>query len=171
MPRRADDPDWVFFRGFGAKRREDIDVVAEDDMEPYAVNHGPLLTVANCVETPKAPPRRKRPQRRPLDKEMQPLRRSLSFTDAHFIAQAVYEGDTKLIEELYPDFPRSDPIYAVVDKTKKRNSRLIAEVENTTLEGNDNNKTNMQVYEAARCYSEPKNSKTHPNAASQGGAV
>ena len=30
MPRRADDPDWVFFRGFGAKRREDIDVVAED---------------------------------------------------------------------------------------------------------------------------------------------
>ena len=76
------------------------------DMEPYAVNHGPLLTVANCVETPKAPPRRKRPQRRPLDKEMQPLRRSLSFTDAHFIAQAVYEGDTKLIEELYPDFPR-----------------------------------------------------------------
>ena len=75
------------------------------DMEPYAVNHGPLLTVANCVETPKAPPRRKRPQRK-LDKEMQPLRRSLSFTDAHFIAQAVYEGDTKLIEELYPDFPR-----------------------------------------------------------------
>ena len=74
-------------------------------MEPYAVNHGPLLTVTNCVETPKAPPRRKRPQRK-LDKEMQPLRRSLSFTDAHFIAQAVYEGDTKLIEELYPDFPR-----------------------------------------------------------------
>ena len=74
-------------------------------MEPYAVNHGPLLTVTNCVETPKAPPRRKRPQRK-LDKEMQPLRRSLSFTDAHFIAQAVYEGDSKLIEELYPDFPR-----------------------------------------------------------------
>ena len=24
MPRRADDPDWVFFRGFGAKRREDV---------------------------------------------------------------------------------------------------------------------------------------------------
>ena len=74
-------------------------------MEPYAVNHGPLLTVTNCVETPKAPSRRKRPQRK-LDKEMQPLRRSLSFTDAHFIAQAVYEGDSKLIEELYPDFPR-----------------------------------------------------------------
>ena len=68
-------------------------------------------------------------------------------------------------------FFRSDPIYAVVDKTKKRNSRLIAEVENTTLEGNDNNKPNLQVYEAARCYSEPKNSKTHPSAASKEGAV
>ena len=59
----------------------------------------------------------------------------------------------------------------MVDKTKKRNSRLIAEVENTTLEDNDNKKPNLQVYEAARCYSEPKNSKTHPSAASQEGAV
>ncbi len=42
------------------------------------------------------------------------------------LAQAVYEGDTKLIEELYPDFPRSEPIYAVVDKSKKRNSRILA---------------------------------------------
>ena len=59
----------------------------------------------------------------------------------------------------------------MVDKTKKRNSRLIAEVENTTLENSENNKPNLQAYEAARCYSEPKNSKTHPNAANQGGAV
>ena len=59
----------------------------------------------------------------------------------------------------------------MVDKTKKRNSRLIAEVENTTLDGNDNKKPNLQVYEAARCYSEPKNSKTHPSAANQEGAV
>ena len=58
----------------------------------------------------------------------------------------------------------------MVGKTKKRNSRLIAEVENTTLEGN-NNKPNLQVYEATRCYSEPKNSKTHPSGASQEGAV
>lgn len=116
LPRR-DDPDWVFFRGFGAKRREDV--------EPYVVNHGPLLTVVASNETrPIAPPRRKRPQRMLTDTQMQPLRRSLSFTDAHFIAQAVYEGDTKLIEELYPDFPRSEPIYAVVDKSKKRHSRL-----------------------------------------------
>ena len=59
----------------------------------------------------------------------------------------------------------------MVDKTKKRNSRLIGEVENTTLENGENNKPNLQAYEAARCYSEPKNSKTHPNAASQEGAV
>ena len=58
-----------------------------------------------------------------------------------------------------------------MDKTKKRNSRLIAEVENTTLENSENNKPNLQAYEAARCYSEPKNSKTHPSEASQGGAV
>lgn len=45
------------------------------------------------------------------------------------------------------------------------------EVENTTLENSENNKPNLQAYEAARCYSEPKNSQTHPNAASQGGAV
>ena len=96
---------WIHFLRLNMK---DFPIFMQD-MEPYAVNHGPLLTVTNCVETPKAPPRRKRPQRK-LDKEMQPLRRSLSFTDAHFIAQAVYEGDTKLIEELYPDFPR----YAVL---------------------------------------------------------
>ena len=114
MPRRSDDPDWVYFRGFGGT--------------PYAVNHGPLLTVENCVETPKAPPRRKRPQQR-LQDSQKPLRRSLSFTDAHYIAQAVYEGDAKLIEELYPDFPRSEPIYAVVDKSKKRQSRLLNESE------------------------------------------
>ena len=117
--RRPDDPDWVFFRGFSGKRRE--------DMEPYSVGHGPLLTVAASeAARPTAPPRRKRPQRilssstaNDEAKPPLPLRRSLSFTDAHFIAQAVYEGDTKLIEELYPDFPRSEPIYAVVDKSAK----------------------------------------------------
>ena len=32
-----------------------------------------------------------------------------------------------MIEELYPDFPRSEPIYAVVDMSKKRQSRLLNE--------------------------------------------
>ena len=99
-----------FNRGFGAKKREDV--------EPYAAIHGPLLTISHPAEdTPKAPPRRKRPQRlinAAEDEQVPslPLRRSLSFTDAHYIAQAMCEGDTKLIEELYPDFPRSEPIYA-----------------------------------------------------------
>ena len=38
-----------------------------------------------------------------------------------------FSGDAKLIEELYPDFPRSEPIYAVVDMSKKRQSRLLNE--------------------------------------------
>ena len=123
LPRRPDDPDWVFFRGFGGKRRE--------DMEPYSVYHGPLLAVQTADEAlrPQAPPRRKRPQRLVSEdgeaKPPLPLRRSLSFTHAHFIAQAVYEGDTKLIEELYPDFPRSEPIYAVVNKSAKNRNNTI----------------------------------------------
>jgi len=124
---RTQDPDWVFFRGFSGKRREDL-------IEPFAVQHGPLLAVANeeANVSPRPPPRRRRPRRdAPEDAKkpntppnVSPLRRTLSFTDAHFIAQAVYEGDRALIEELYPDFPRSTPIYAAVDfnkKTKKRN--------------------------------------------------
>ena len=87
-PRRADDPDWVYFRGFGAKKREDI-------VEDLGVTrHGPLLLTVG-QETPVAPPRRKRPQRLiNLDetKPALPLRRSFSFTDAQHIAQAVYEG-------------------------------------------------------------------------------
>ena len=101
-----------FFRGFGAKKREEVE-------ETYSAIHGPLLTVHHRIEdTPRAPPRRKRPQRLLTTSEDNeeapplPLRRSLSFTDAHYIAQAMCEGDTKLIEELYPDFPRSEPIYA-----------------------------------------------------------
>ena len=39
----------------------------------------------------------------------------------------IFSGDAKLIEELYPDFPRSEPIYAVVDMSKKRQSRLLNE--------------------------------------------
>ena len=115
------DQDWVFFRGFSGKRREDLQV------EPFSVCHGSALTIPSCSPVPQAPPRRKRPKRQieedNLSAELHPLRRSLSFTDAHFIAQAVYEGDRQLIEELYPDFPRSTPIYAVVDLSKKKKFR------------------------------------------------
>lgn len=130
-----EDRDWVFFRGFSGKRREDL-------IEPYAVCHGPVLAIQSSNPFPQAPPRRKRPRRQQLISNDQsretshllrvvdtlnPLRRSLSFTDAHFIAQAVYEGDTKLIEELYPDFPLSTPIYAVIDKSKKHHTRKLSQ--------------------------------------------
>ncbi|TRY70606.1 hypothetical protein TCAL_02329 [Tigriopus californicus] len=130
-----EDRDWVFFRGFSGKRREDL-------IEPYAVCHGPVLAIQSSNPFPQAPPRRKRPRRQQLISKEQsretshllrvvdtlnPLRRSLSFTDAHFIAQAVYEGDTKLIEELYPDFPLSTPIYAVIDKSKKNHTRKLSQ--------------------------------------------
>ena len=49
------------------------------------------------------------------------LKRSLSFTDAQFIAQAVAEGDNKLIEETYPNFPLSQHVvYTVIKKAAKR---------------------------------------------------
>ena len=31
-----------------------------------------------------------------------------------------HTGDSEQVETLYPDFPRSSPIYAVIDKSKKR---------------------------------------------------
>ena len=31
-----------------------------------------------------------------------------------------HAGDSEQVEALYPDFPRSSPIYAVIDKSKKR---------------------------------------------------
>ena len=31
-----------------------------------------------------------------------------------------HPGDSEQVEALYPDFPRSSPIYAVIDKSKKR---------------------------------------------------
>ncbi len=96
----------MFFRGFGGKRREDLDGDAEDEgiIEPYAVCHGPLLAVPSCAPQPQAPPRRRRPRRdapevpeKDDDSALveagrsspaeNPLRRTLSLTDAHFIAQ------------------------------------------------------------------------------------
>jgi len=111
------DNDSVFFRGFSGKRSAEI--------SPDEICHGPHLIVPS-LSYPERPPRRKRPKRYHSVNAKTcetPLRRSLSFTDAQFIAQAVVEGDSKLIEELYPDFPRSTPIYAVIDRTKKRKSQ------------------------------------------------
>lgn len=90
--RRADDPDWVYFRGFGAKKREDV---YEEGGRSHISKGTTVLTVQQPLDTPRPPPRRKRPQRliKAEDKPALPLRRSLSFTDAQHIAQAVYEGN------------------------------------------------------------------------------
>jgi hypothetical protein len=109
------DSDSGFFAGIataGGKRRP---------LAPYEVSHGPNLVVTPLVQLHKAPPKRRRPKRRlGYSAAGRRYERSFSFTDAQFIAQAVVEGDTKLIEELYPNFPSSsDPIYTVIKKNRR----------------------------------------------------
>lgn len=100
---------------------------------PYEIRHGSFLVVPPLCQLPKAPPKRKRPRRvaPPTDGGGEQtkralsinggLKRSLSFTDAQFIAQAVAEGDNKLIEETYPNFPLSQQVvYTVIKKAEKR---------------------------------------------------
>ncbi len=92
---------------------------------PYTIKHSvnlvipPLLPVTR--QTGAVPARRrKRPRRLPPPGAVRSAktRRSFSFTDAQFIAQAAYEGDADLIHELYPGFPHSEPIYNLT-KPKK----------------------------------------------------
>jgi hypothetical protein len=116
------DSDSGFFAGIaaaGGKRRP---------LAPYEVRHGPNLVVTPLVELHKAPPKRRRPKRRQgcSDGGGRNPERSYSFTDAQFIAQAVVEGDTALIEELYPSFPASsDPIYTVIKKNRRARTSLL----------------------------------------------
>ncbi|XP_040566284.1 uncharacterized protein [Lepeophtheirus salmonis] len=107
--------DWTSFF-----REKSSSLEVEGDQNTYAEIdeslHGRYLTIPK--EVPIAPPRRKRPR------IAAHLRRSLSFTDAYVIAQAVVEGDGSLIRELYPDFPRSEePLYAIVDLSRKKKHR------------------------------------------------
>ena len=65
------------------------------------------------------PPARKYPGCAPSPaSEGNRLKRSLSFSDARVIAQSVADSEPKLIHELYPGFPFSDPIYTVIDRAK-----------------------------------------------------
>ena len=65
------------------------------------------------------PPARKYPGCAPTPaSEGTRLKRSLSFSDAQIIAQSVADSEPKLIHELYPGFPFSDPIYTVIDRAK-----------------------------------------------------
>ena len=143
------DQDWVFFRGFSGQRREQLNSLLLDPCDP----HGPFLGVASAsLLSPEPPPRRRTRPRRRSDEAGQygaPLRRSLSLTDAHFIAQAVCEGDSELIQELYPEFPRSEPIYAVVDKSKKRRNRPASHFPTTTTTATASNGASAPAAAAA----------------------
>ena len=93
---------------------------------PYTIKHSvnlvipPLLLPPPSRSTGAAPAarRRKRPRRIAPPLGSRKTRRSFSFTDAQFIAQAAYEGDADLIHELYPGFPHGEPIYNLT-KPKK----------------------------------------------------
>ena len=91
---RPQDPDWVFFRGFGGKSPTDI---AETN---------PIYDVPR----PQAPPRRKKELRTSF-------RRTVSLTDI-----VLTSGAEISVEPVY-DFPRSTPIYAVVNKAAKIRNR------------------------------------------------
>merc|ERR1712240_366414 len=124
--------DHVFFRGFSGKQR----LYLEEDFPP----HGPELV-------PSAPPRSKKLSRA-RKPSLASLKRSLSFGDAEFIATSVDGGDVAEVEVLYPDFPRSEPIYAVIDKSKKKKKKK-REEENKDIpkleEEEENNNEEIEI--------------------------
>ena len=91
---RPQDPDWVFFRGFGGKSPTDIEET------------NPIYDVPR----PQAPPRRKKELRTSF-------RRTVSLTDI-----VLTSGAEIFVEPVY-DVPRSTPIYAVVNKAAKIKNR------------------------------------------------
>jgi hypothetical protein len=102
-PTRPQDQDWVFFRGFGGMSPSDI-------VEPNPIYD---------VPRPQAPPRRKKS----VDKKGRPVsRRTLSLTDVRSEELVLRSGAHIKVEPLY-DFPRSTPIYAVVNKAAKLKNR------------------------------------------------
>ena len=104
------DQDWVFFRGFGSKRADDLDRESTTSISESFSSPFTFLTI---------PSEETRTRRRFHGR----LRRCRSLTDAHYIAQAMYEGDAALLEELYPDFPRGPRVYPLVDRHRMRNRR------------------------------------------------
>jgi hypothetical protein len=129
-PHLMTDNESGFFAGIAAGKRRPL--------APYEVSHGPNLVIKPLVQLPKAPPKRRRPKRRGLRTSIHNGcgERSLSFTDAQFIAQAVMEGDTRLIEELYPNFPSSsDPIYTVIKKNRRPRTSLLGSPPTATVDG------------------------------------
>ena len=116
--------DWVFFRGFSGKRREDVinDASSVASIAP-AVNPTDHRWLA-LASTSSAPTHYRQRSRTRAQRRTE-LRRTLSLTDAHFIAQAVCEGDTDLIQDLYPDFPHSEPLYLIRNLKKSPRARRL----------------------------------------------
>ena len=65
------------------------------------------------------------------------LRRSFSFSDGQVIAQAVVDGDAKVMSELYSKFPCSDDsVYTVIDRAKSDKRRKQNPLESNKLSQN-----------------------------------
>jgi len=90
---------------------------------PSKIIHGPHLVISPIIKSYKPPIRKYHLQRlSPKVSENGGLKRSFSFSDAQIIAQAVADGDSKVITELYPGFPFSESIYTVIDRAKNTKS-------------------------------------------------
>jgi len=107
------DGDRVFFRGFSGINKADYEAPRKSVGSDYRGKYQ--------LHSPTAPPRQKRGRSKPA--------RSLSLTDADIITEAVSRGRSARIEDIYPDFPRSTPIYAVIDKSKKRGANRCTRTE------------------------------------------
>jgi hypothetical protein len=102
-----------------------ITYVKRPTSRPGKIIHSPYLVILPIIKSYKPPIRKYHLQRlSPIRKTSEDcgLKRSFSFSDAQFIAQAVADGDSKVINELYPGFPFSESIYTVIDRAKNTKS-------------------------------------------------
>ena len=128
--------DWVFFRGFSGKRREDVinDASSVASVAPSVNPSDHRLLALTSISSP---PPSHRQRSRTRARRRTELRRTLSLTDAHFIAQAVCEGDSDLIQDLYPDFPRGEPVYPIFDPKQRPRARKPRPTSQHPVKGDD----------------------------------
>ena len=107
--------DTGFFQG--------IHTTPRHTLAPYEVRHGPNLVVPPLFQLRKAPPKRNRA--RCVVPPRGGVQRSLSFTDAQLIAQAVTEGDNRFLEDFYPTFPLAEKVYTVIRARKEPEERMV----------------------------------------------
>jgi len=100
---------------------------------PSKITHGPHLVILPIIKSYKPPVRKYNlPRLSPVGKVTEEcgLKRSFSFSDAQIIAHAAVDGDSKVINDLYPGFPFSESIYTVIDraKTNKTEKKVLEEL-------------------------------------------